>query len=101
MTVKSVPRIEEPRWAWHIGLDAQSTALLNDLWRGEEVEPAGWGACSRCSAWISPSPRAMRADIAGRPVYLALSMGEDERGAHEAAEPAAEPTAAAALIAPD
>jgi len=29
--VKPLARIEEPRWAWHIGLDAESTAILNDL----------------------------------------------------------------------
>src|ERR1051326_7059514 len=27
-------KIEEPRWAWHVGLDAESTAILNALWAG-------------------------------------------------------------------
>ena len=77
VTVKSVPRIEEARWAWHIGLDAHSTALLNDLWRGEEVGP---GRLARLLALFRldfADAGDMRADIAGRPVYLALCMDED------------------------
>ncbi len=77
VSVKSVPRIDEARWAWHIGLDAQSTALLNDLWRGEDV---GADRLERLLALFRldfADPGDMRADIAGRPVYLALSMSAD------------------------
>ncbi|MDP2639389.1 MAG: DUF6352 family protein [Betaproteobacteria bacterium] len=75
--VKSVPRIEEARWAWHIGLDAHSTALLNDLWRGEETEPDRFARLLALFRLDFADASEMRADIAGRPVYLALSMGED------------------------
>jgi uncharacterized protein DUF6352 len=77
VTVKSVPRIEEARWAWHIGLDVQSTALLNDLWRGEEVEPDRLERLLALFRLDFADAGDMRADIAGKPVYLALSMGED------------------------
>jgi len=77
VSVKSVPRVEEARWAWHIGLDAQSTALLNDLWRGEEVEPDRLARLLALFRLDFADAGEMRADIAGRPVYLALSMGED------------------------
>jgi len=77
VTVKSVPRIEEARWAWHIGLDAQSTALLNDLWRGEEVARERRARLLILFRLDFADAGEMRADIAGRPVYLALSMGED------------------------
>jgi hypothetical protein len=68
--------IEDRRWAWHVGLDAQSTAVLNDLWRGEEVEP---GRLARLLALFKlefADPADMRQDVAGRPVYLALGMDE-------------------------
>lgn len=77
VSVNSVPRIDEPRWAWHVGLDVHSTALLNDLWRGEEPQS---GRLERLLALFRmefADAGDMRADIAGRPVYLALSMGED------------------------
>jgi hypothetical protein len=75
--VKPIRRIEEPRWAWHIGLDAESTAILNELWAGGEVEQ---GRMQRILALFSlqfDDPAAMRADIAGRTIYLALSVAED------------------------
>jgi hypothetical protein len=77
VTVKSVPRIEEAQWAWHIGLDANSTALLNDLWRGEEPEPDRLARLLALFRLDFADAGEMRADIAGRPVYLALSMSED------------------------
>ena len=78
VSVRPVRAIEEERWAWHIGLDAESTALLNDLWRGEEVEA---GRLRRLLALFRldfSDARAVRADVAGRPVYLAVAANEDE-----------------------
>lgn len=72
--VQSVPRIEDENWAWHVGLDAQSTALLNDLWRDEEPEPERLERLLALFRLDFAVAGDMRADIAGRPVYLALSM---------------------------
>ena len=77
--VRPLSRVDEPRWAWHIGLDAESTAILNDLWAGTEVEH---GRMQRILALFGldfAEPRLMRPDIAGRTVYLALAA--DEEGA--------------------
>ena len=75
--VKPIRKIEEARWAWHIGLDAESTAILNELWAGGEVEQ---GRMQRILALFSlqfEDPAEMRSDIAGRTVYLALSATEE------------------------
>jgi hypothetical protein len=74
--VTPLRQIEDRRWAWHVGLDAESTAVLNDLWRGEEVEA---GRLARLLALFKlefKDPADMRHDLAGRPVYLALGMDE-------------------------
>lgn len=74
--VQPLRAIEERRWAWHIGLDVESTAILNDLWRGEDVDP---GRMRRILALLRmdfADAGVLRADIAGRPVYLALSANE-------------------------
>jgi hypothetical protein len=76
VTIEPVAAIRDERWAWHIGLDAQSTALLNDLWRGEEVEPGRMHRLLALFRMTFDDPGAMRADVAGRPVYLALAMDE-------------------------
>lgn len=76
--IKPLRKIEESHWAWHIGLDTESTAILNALWKSEQVDA---GRMRRILALFSlefDEPAAMRADIAGRPVYLALSAGEGD-----------------------
>ena len=78
VAVTPLRRIDEPRWAWHIGLDAESTAILNDLWNGVEVEH---GRMRRVLALLRlefADPAEMRPDVAGRPVYLALSADDND-----------------------
>ncbi|MCU0803498.1 MAG: DUF6352 family protein [Burkholderiales bacterium] len=75
--VESLQSIADERWAWHIGLDAQSTGLLNDLWNGEDVEPGRMQRVLGLFRMEFADPQVMRPDIAGKPVYLALSMDEE------------------------
>jgi len=76
--VKPIRRIDEAHWAWHVGLDAESTAILNELWAGGEIEAGRMRRVLALFALQFDDPRTMRADIAGRTVYLGLSCGEDE-----------------------
>jgi hypothetical protein len=73
VAVKPIRKIDEPRWAWHIGLDAESTAILNELWAGTEIEHGRMRNLLAIFALQFEEPAAMRADIAGRTVYLALA----------------------------
>jgi hypothetical protein len=78
VAIRPVRKIEEAPWAWHIGLDAESTAMLNDLWAGNQLEQ---GRMRRILALFElrfDDPALMRREIAGRSVYLALSCDEDE-----------------------
>jgi hypothetical protein len=77
VSVRPLRAIEDSAWAWHIGLDSESTAMLNGLWRGGEIEP---GTLRRMLALFRldfEDRAAMRADIAGKPIYMALSMNEN------------------------
>ena len=71
--VTPIRQIEEARWAWHIGLDAESTAILNELWAGNEVDAGRMRNILALFALRFEDAAAMRADIAGRDVYLGLS----------------------------
>jgi hypothetical protein len=76
--VRPIRQIDEHPWAWHLGLDAESTAILNELWAGKQVEQ---GRMRRIVALFSlqfEDPAEMRQDIAGRRVYLALSSNEED-----------------------
>lgn len=75
--VRGVSAIEESRWRWHIGLDAESTAILNDLWHGREVEAGRMRRIVALFRLTFAEPEAMRADLAGAALVLALSMNED------------------------
>ena len=74
--ISPVRKIEEARWAWHIGLDAESTSILNELWQGGEVEQGRMRNILALFALRFDDPAAMRQDIRGRTVYLALSEEE-------------------------
>ena len=76
VVVRPIRRIEEPRWAWHVGLDAESTAILNDLWTGGQVEGGRMRRIVALFALAFADPAAMRAEVAGRTVYLALAADE-------------------------
>jgi len=71
--VKPIRKIEEERWAWHIGLDAESSEILNELWAGREIEQGRMRNILALFALEFADARAMRADIRGRTVYLALA----------------------------
>ena len=75
--VKPIRKIDEPHWAWHIGLDAESTAILNELWSGSQVDHGRMQRILALFAATFDDPAAMRTDIAGRTIYLALSATEE------------------------
>jgi hypothetical protein len=71
--VKPIRQIDEARWAWHVGLDAESSAILNQLWAGSQVDPGRMRNILALFSLQFEDASAMRSDIAGRTVYLALS----------------------------
>lgn len=76
--VRINPRQEivDQHWTWHIGLDVNSTAVLNDLYEGREV------AQDRLGSLISLFAMEMldldeASAAASSPVYLGMSRGDD------------------------
>jgi len=77
VNIQPLRAVEDRNWAWHIGLDAESTVLLNDLWQGKDLEPGRFRRLLALFRLDTVDAAAMRADMAGKPVYLALSMNEN------------------------
>ena len=77
VTIRPLQKIDDEAWRWHVGLDTEATALLNDLYEGRDV------AAERLNRLVSlfrldfDDPREMRADVAGKPVYLGLMMNAE------------------------
>jgi len=76
--VKPIRKIDEPKWAWHVGLDAESTAILNELWAGSEIDAGRMRHILALFALEFDDPSMMKQDIAGRTVYLALCADDED-----------------------
>ena len=79
VSIQPVQKISDERWVWHIGLDAEGTAMLNDLYNGVEV---GEGRLARLLSLFRmdfQDPSVVLPELAGRPVYLAMAMNEQSQ----------------------
>lgn len=70
--ITPVPRIDDTRWRWHVGLDVEATALLDDLYAGAGVEDERLSRLVGLFRLQFANAAEMRAAVAGVPVYLAL-----------------------------
>jgi hypothetical protein len=79
VTIVPQREIVDGRWVWHVGLDAEASALLNDLYNGVDVPDDRRERLLCLFELRFTDPAAMRPAIAGRPVYLAMAMDRDNR----------------------
>ncbi|MFD0668060.1 DUF6352 family protein [Ramlibacter sp. MAHUQ-53] len=66
--------IDDAQWLWHVGLDAQASAVLNALYQGQDVEPAQMERMLCLFRLDFDEPSVVRRELAGHPVYLAMGM---------------------------
>ena len=71
--------VEDETWRWHVGLDIESTAILNDLYENREVEAARQARLISLFRLSFSDDNDMRADVAGKPVYLGLAVTPDNQ----------------------
>jgi hypothetical protein len=74
--IKPLQKIDDAAWRWHVGLDVNATALLNDLYEDRPVEAERMLRLLSLFRLEFTNPQEMRADVAGKPVYLGLMMNE-------------------------
>jgi Family of unknown function (DUF6352) len=76
-TVRPRAAINDDQWRWFMGLDAEATQIGNLLWQGKPVpEVDQKRVVALYDMTLEPDSR-LRPDIAGKPIYLILAMGED------------------------
>lgn len=71
--------IVDEHWVWHVGLDAQASAILNDLYAAHDVDEDRMRRLMSLFRLEFVNPGDMLAEVAGRPVYLAMAMDEQHR----------------------
>jgi Family of unknown function (DUF6352) len=74
VNIKHVAKVDDPAWRWHIGLEATSTGLLNDLYTGADVSEERLKSLVSLFKLEFKNASDMRIDVAGKPVYLGLAM---------------------------
>ena len=71
--IEPVHQVTDSAWRWHVGLDVESTAILNDLYEDRPVDADRMARLVSLFTLTFANPAEMRADVAGKPVYLGLA----------------------------
>ena len=77
--IQPVRQIRDERWLWHIGLDVEASAILNDLYRGTELDEERLKRLIALFRLDFANPAIVRENVAGRPVYLGLAVTEAKK----------------------
>jgi len=77
VAIEPLERVDDGRWRWHVGLDVESTAILNALYLGETLADEVRARLATLFRLTFAEAADARADVAGRPVYLGLAFRED------------------------
>ena len=75
--VTPIREIPDEEWRWHVGLDAEATAMLNEIYNGGEVEEARMKRIIALFRTEFLDRSAIRAELAGAPVFLGLAVADD------------------------
>jgi hypothetical protein len=77
--IQPVQQIDDERWIWHVGLDAEASTFLNDLYQGVAIDEARRARLLALFRLEFRDPAAMLERVRGRPVYLGLAMTAAQR----------------------
>ena len=72
LEIKPMVKIEDKNWSWHIGLDSESTEILNALYNGSTLSEEKLKQIL-CLFKIEPN-KSFAKNMKNKPIYLALSM---------------------------
>jgi hypothetical protein len=75
--IKPVREIPDDDWEWHVGLDAEATAMLNEIYNGGEVDEERMKRIVGLFRVDFRDPIVLRPEVAGAPVFLGLAMAPD------------------------
>lgn len=77
VAIEPQARIDDERWRWHVGLDADASAILNALYRGETVPAGDLERLVLLFRLAFRDPAEVVDEMAGRPVHLGLACRPD------------------------
>ncbi len=79
VSIRTEREIDDAHWVWHVGLDAEASGMLNDLYNRQTVDDTRLKRLLCLFRLDFDDPNDMRPALAGRPVWLAMAMDERAR----------------------
>lgn len=77
VSISPMGEINDEKWRWHIGLDAEATKILNRLYDGETLDETTQTQIVSLFKLEFQDKELMRSDIAGLPIYLGMAVNKD------------------------
>ncbi len=77
VSIEPVAEIPDAQWIWHAGLDAEASKMLNHIYNGAEMSAADMKRIIGLYRMDFKNPADMRAELAGKPVFLGLAATHD------------------------
>ncbi len=74
VSIQPVQSIRDERWVWHVGLEPEANAILNDLYNSVDVPEERMARMLSLFRLEFAESSIMLPAIAGRPVYLGMAM---------------------------
>lgn len=74
VSVRPVREIPDEEWLWHVGLDAEASAMLNEIYSGAEVDESRMRRIIGLFRMEFSDQGALRPELEGAPVFLGLAM---------------------------
>ena len=74
VAIAPVAEIPDEEWVWHVGLDAEASAMLNEIYNGAEVDEQRMRRIIGLYRMDFENRSDMRAELAGKPVFLGLAV---------------------------
>ena len=77
--VTPMQQISDPKWSWHVGLDAAATDVLNKLYNKEPVDSDELEKVICLFRLDFIDEAAVTQSQAGKPVYMAIAMNDERQ----------------------
>lgn len=78
VSVQPAQTIADEYWVWHVGLDAEATLILNDLYNGVTVDDERRARLISLFRMEFADSASVQPQVRGRPIYMALAMAADD-----------------------
>lgn len=75
--VTPIREIPDEEWVWHVGLDVEASAMLNDIYDGSEVDEERMRRVVGLFRVDFADAGALQAELRGAPVFLGMAMNTD------------------------